>query len=106
MKHSHYIQPNVFSFNFRDKNGKKIPIKNLNDDIEINLQNRNDSIVHNRLNNSADDKEFLLYNFLIDEYHYEETIMIDLRKRKNPKHGQAVLYVKFGEKVIAMCLKA
>ena len=87
----------MFTFNFRSENGAEIIPKGLKDDIEITLKNRNDS-VYNHLNNSADNKEFFMYHFQVDEYHYEETIMIVLRK-DNSEDGHGVFYVKFGEQV-------
>ena len=93
----------MFSFNFRNEDGEKIPVKNLTEEIEIQLPNRKDNIVHNPLNNSADSKDFLLYSFEIDKDHYEEVIMIDIRHSKSADEG-ATFYLKFGEEVIAILL--
>ncbi len=101
IKRSHYIQPEVFSFSFRDKNGKKIPVDNLAKDIEIQLPNKKENIIHLPLNHSVENDDFLLFNFKVDDDHYEELIMIDI-KNPNSEYKKAILYVKFGEKVIIM----
>jgi hypothetical protein len=99
VKHSHFIQPRVFSFTFRDEEGEVIPVENLSQEIEIRLPNERKNILHTRLNFSADNEDFLLFSFQVDDYHYNEMIMIDIRNSSHARKN-ATFYLKYGEKVI------
>ena len=99
IKNSHYIQRRVFSFKFRKvKTGEEVNVKNLPEEINIRLPNDEDNIVYTPLNISTDNENFLLFSFQIDESHYDEMIMIDIRNSKPTQKG-SVLYVKYGAKV-------
>lgn len=74
-------------------------MRDLREEIEIILPNRKSGIHHNTLNNSAEGN-FLLYNFHVDEKHYDERVLIDFRSINNSeKISQATFYLKYGKKV-------
>ena len=100
IENSHYIQPRVFSFTFRNEKGKKIIIKGLEVKINITLSNDGKGVVYSPLNRSTDEK-FLWYGFSIKEDHYDELVMMKIKNTsQNHAQSKATFYVKFGGKVI------
>ena len=76
-------------------------MKDLKEDINITLPNRPTGIVYHAMNRSEENEKFLIFSFSLTEYHYDEMIIIDVKKTYDDqaKGANPTIYVKYGSKV-------